>query len=313
MEKTTNTTAPPIHIPNCTVPSPSTTNTNTNTNASPKNPPPRKIFIDFGANDGKSVEVFLVGDLADKRNQALTSFNKNNYSLRAFAIDDTGKPFKSTEWDLHVFEANPRYTIQLLEQQVMLTNGIHAGFVNNRTMEKTQALLSKLHVESNTSAVKSYNLHGGTAITDHDGEVTFYLDNNKSGAEGSTTMIDSKSAVGRRITINATDIVTFFRTTLQARMEDYIVVKLDIEGAEYGLLRRMIDQCLLPLIDRIGVEWHHYNGWVFGDHPEDKGKRTDIRLKYTAEHARIIEALNSNATYDPQTGKKWMDKVTIWG
>ena len=307
--------APPIQVPNCAAPPPSTANTKASSVSSALNPLPRKIFVDFGANDGTSVELFLVGDLADKRNQALSSFNKNNYSLRAFAINDTGEPFRANEWELHVFEANPRYTTKLMEQQAMLTNGIHSGSVSNNVKMNTQALLSKLNVSSNTSAVKSYHLHGSTAITDHNvHEIVFILDNQNNGAEGSTTMTESKSAVGRKITINATDIVTFFRTTLRARMEDYIVVKVDIEGAEYGLLRRMIDQCLLPFIDRMGVEWHHHNPWVFGKHVGDKnGSRADIRVKYTEQYTRIIEALNSSATYDKQTGKTWMDKVTIWG
>ena len=299
--------ASPIPIPNCHI-----SNMKATAAASKQNNlPPRKIFVDFGANDGKSVELFLVGDISDQRNQALASFHKNNYSLRAHAMNDTGTPFNSHEWELHVFEANPWYTTMLSEQQAMLTTIRHTGpsYNNHNHVWTNQDMLVKLNVSSNMTAVKSYHLYGSTAIVDYPSKnatVEFILDNNKTGAEGSTTMRESKSAVGKRITINATDIVTFFRTTLQARIEDYIVVKLDIEGAEYGLLRRMIDQCLFPYIDRIGVEWHHKNIWVFAD-------KADIRMKYTQQHARIIEALNSTATYDPKTGKNWLDKVTLWG
>ena len=93
--------------------------------------------------------------------------------------------------------------------------------------------------------------------------------------------------------VTAVDIVTFFRN-LQIREMDELVIKMDVEGAEYALCRRMIDYCLFPLIDRIGIEWHHSNNFVFGFvHHE----------KYKTEHKNIMEELAERG---------WQDKVLEW-
>ena len=65
-------------------------------------------------------------------------------------------------------------------------------------------------------------------------------------------MSESASARGRKVNVTAVDIVTFFKN-LQIQEMDELVIKMDVEGAEYALCRRMIDYCLFPLIDRIGI------------------------------------------------------------
>jgi hypothetical protein len=40
---------------------------------------------------------------------------------------------------------------------------------------------------------------------------------------------------------------------------------MDIEGAEFQVLRRIIANNLLSLIDLLAVEWHDLNGMVLGE------------------------------------------------
>ena len=105
-------------------------------------------------------------------------------------------------------------------------------------------------------------------------------------------MNESSSAVGRRINVTAVDIVTFFKK-LQIREMDEVVVKMDVEGAEYELCRRMIAYCLFPLINRIAIEWHHHNHLVFGQYGD----------KYEIEHQDIMKSL---------TDRGWQHKVLEW-
>lgn len=105
-------------------------------------------------------------------------------------------------------------------------------------------------------------------------------------------MNESASAVGKRVNVTAVDIVTFFKN-LQIRKIDEVVVKMDVEGAEYALCRRMIEYCLFPLIDRMAIEWHHHNDFVLGLHGD----------KYKTEHLNIMQAL---------TDRGWQHKVFEW-
>jgi FkbM family methyltransferase len=43
------------------------------------------------------------------------------------------------------------------------------------------------------------------------------------------------------------------------RMEDYVICKIDSEGAEYGIVRRLIADGNICLCDRLSIEWH---GWL---------------------------------------------------
>ena len=142
-------------------------------------------------------------------------------------------------WDVIVFEANSLFTERLGSDRArLLAEG----------------------------KVKSYHLYNGTAISVKDGFIDFILDNNQTGSSGSTLQSDSRSAVGRKISTPMVDIVTLFKTH-HIRRQDYVVVKVDVEGHEYDLVRRMIVTGLLDrFIDKLAVEWHH-NAWMVYGHP----------------------------------------------
>ena len=184
-------------------------------------PKPRHIFVDFGANNGLSVSSFIWGTANDFRNK----LNPEERALVDVSLNLTTGSNVTTDWEAHVLEANPAYTESLIAQQ--------QEFDSKKT-------------------TRSYTLYQSTAITTYDGIVQLILDNNKTGAEGSTTVSDSRSAVGKRINVTAIDILTFFRK-LRIRPTDHVIVKMDVEGAEYAIVQRMITYCIFPLIDKIAI------------------------------------------------------------
>ena len=102
------------------------------------------------------------------------------------------------------------------------------------------------------------------AVTTYDGNITFISDSKRhTGGAGATISEDSMSATGMRYQVNATDILTLLRQA-RIRQNNFVVVQLDIEGAEYDVLWRLLLSRYIHFINRIAVEWHHTNFWAFG-------------------------------------------------
>ena len=192
----------------------------------------RKIYIDFGLNDGQSLKTFLgdsiqnedVGSKITRANDG-SETNGGLFSVNMWTPIDLSIP-----WDLFAFEANANYTNQLNEQR--------ENIIKN-------------------PRIKSYTLYSKTAITTYDGNITFINDcaqEGCSGDAGSTTMKDSRSAVGSRVIVNAMDISTLFKIHSFTK-NDYIVIKCDIEGGEYDLVRKIFVDGIIDFIDQLAVEW----------------------------------------------------------
>ncbi len=194
----------------------------------------RQIFIDMGANDGSSVNYFMQTEGVDM-NVPWTQGGAKDGKLKGRGAHG--------QWDLYVVEANPYFTPVLMTQ-------------------REKYLTDKKHVAS-------YNVFGSTAITTENGNVTFKLDvhNKGNGNFGSTLMTDSRSVLGpksKSVTVAGVDIVDFLRDVVKITPEDYVVLKIDIEGKEYDVLKRLVTSGTVAMIDDLAVEYHHNNYGVFG-------------------------------------------------
>lgn len=58
------------------------------------------------------------------------------------------------------------------------------------------------------------------------------------------------------VEVDCIDFSHYIKTTLNS--EDYVICKMDIEGAEYEVLGRLIDDGTIDLIDEIYIEWHNH-------------------------------------------------------
>ena len=104
--------------------------------------PKRQIFVDFGANDAHSVELFL--------NSSTIYWNEiESYSKRVANLRRSNNTGAMLGWEVHVFEANPNpVLLQKQEEQrlYMVTNNL----------------------------TQSYHLYNSTAITTHDGFIEVF-------------------------------------------------------------------------------------------------------------------------------------------
>ena len=240
--------------------------------------PPLLRYIDAGANDGSSVLSFL-GQQNKTLNTAFDGSRKApGFETLRLGLENTTSGIRSGAWHVYAFEANP--------------------FHNERLTQQRQQLLA-------SGAVKTYKLFNATALSCTDGNVEFFLDNFETGSAGSTLRADSKSAKGRKIKIISVDVVTLFRTE-QFRSKDVVVLKMDIEGAEYDVMRRLIVSGLLArYVDKVLVEWHHDAWQVFGHTGNDTDTAGNaLHYKYKKQYETIM-ALLADAGL--------ADRVSNWG
>lgn len=194
----------------------------------------RNIFIDFGANDGSSVDYFLETEGVDM-NVPWTQGGAKDGKLKGRGAHG--------QWHLYVVEANPFFTDKLMAQR------------------------NKFIVDS--KRIATYNVYGSTAITTENGPVTFKLDvhNKGNGNFGSTLMTDSRSVMGSKsksVTVMGVDVADFLRDIVKVTKQDYVILKIDIEGKEYDVLKRLITSHMMDYVDDLAVEYHHGNYGVFG-------------------------------------------------
>ena len=202
----------------------------------------RRVFIDLGANDGGSTSFFINPITSDTQDGGTATQGGDHKSF----LKGLGS---SRDWEVVVMEANINFTNSLVQLQ-------------------KKAMSNHM--------VKNFTVHAGTAIAKTSGFVSFILDNAKAGAEGATTMAESTSAVGPHYKIPAIGIVDLFHG-MRIHHGDFVVLKIDVEGFEFELLRHIITHGLHSRIDVLAVEFHDVNYWVFG-------KNEAISAKYQALH-----------------------------
>lgn len=97
------------------------------------------------------------------------------------------------------------------------------------------------------------------AVWIYDGEIDFYLDLARRRAEGSTLLKEKKSRSLNRdnpIKIPCIDFSKWVENNFDK--SDFIILKMDIEGAEYEVLNKMLDDGSIDYIDDLYIEWHSH-------------------------------------------------------
>ena len=131
-------------------------------------------------------------------------------------------------WIVHSWEANP-YTFEAVD---------HAKFPSN------------------------YQFHN-QAISDRNGTVTLNIETflDQDTGQGSSIIEQSKwlnpmhkGTFNKTVDVECIDISSWILN--HCSMEDFVVVKFDIEGAEYSVLTKMIQDQSINLVDRLFIEWH---------------------------------------------------------
>ena len=103
-------------------------------------------------------------------------------------------------------------------------------------------------------------LYNGTIVSNYDGFITFYIDqNNQYGNQvGSSVLANHPDIIlSKKVNVKK-PCIDFARLLRVYSQKDFIVVKMDIEGAEFDLLIHLIKENVLSLIDVLVVEYHRY-------------------------------------------------------
>lgn len=115
----------------------------------------------------------------------------------------------------------------------------------------------------------------------YDGEIRFYVGSKK--FQGHSIMKE-KSNINIDSYINVSCIDFSRWITEKFNDEDYIEIRMDIEGGEYDVLLKMINDGSINFINKIFVEFHHYK------YPEldSENKYKDIMQFIPAEMIKEI-------------------------
>ena len=151
-----------------------------------------------------------------------------------------------TDWEYYLFEANPRL------------KSYHDQVINDYPQ-----------VEFNY-----YN----KAVWIEDGETDFYF--SRRGNSGSTIVkekFSNKVDHDNPIKVETIDFSKWVSKNMNK--DDYILFKIDIEGAEYEVLNKMIDDGTLDYMDKIIVEFHNEKKMNLTQRHKDLHKKINKYLK----------------------------------
>jgi len=86
--------------------------------------------------------------------------------------------------------------------------------------------------------------------------LSFYIAKDQWGDVGSTLFADKKEQLelDRPLRVKALDFAEFLTSNFSEK--DYVIVKMDIEGAEYKVIEHLINTQAINLINELWVEWH---------------------------------------------------------
>ncbi|QNT92372.1 Methyltransferase FkbM domain protein [Streptomyces griseofuscus] len=98
-----------------------------------------------------------------------------------------------------------------------------------------------------------------SAVWTHDGTIDLFLGHH----ESSTVMpgkrvppvYDRQIDYSSPVPVPATDFSSWLRRTVTA--DDHVVVKMDIEGAEYPVLSKLLADGTINLVSVLYIEWHY--------------------------------------------------------
>jgi FkbM family methyltransferase len=136
-------------------------------------------------------------------------------------------------------------------------------------------------------------LHAPYAISPTNGtDITFYLDNWQAGTLAATTVPGALSSSGETLRVPTLSLQYLCEALVLGglREEDYVVVKIDVEGAEYDVLLGAIAEGVPRLIDELYVEWHEDNQWVLRGTPMEgpaREKHRDINAQLAERYPEL--------------------------
>jgi len=154
--------------------------------------------------------------------------------------------------DIYLFEANPHF---------------------NKALVKAK--------EKYSAQGMNINIYPSTVVDVRDGTRSFFLDtiNDANDFWGSSIYANHPDAIGSKANGTELTSINISRWLLMNTLpRDFVVVKMDIEGAEYEIIPHMAEMGVNLVIDYLLIEWH-------SKVPEDIDTN-DIRAKAAIERLK---------------------------
>jgi FkbM family methyltransferase len=151
------------------------------------------------------------------------------------------------EWNVYSFEANP-ITYNNIDKQKYS----HVNFINKAVW--IEECFKDLNTEIWSGELKKDNVHNilNESVTD----LAIGGGCNIMGDNFNFIHSDPKNVFKNSHNVECFDFSNFILKNFSK--DDFIVVKLDIEGAEYPVLEKMIKDDSLSYINVLYVEWHNH-------------------------------------------------------
>lgn len=197
-----------------------------------------------------SKKIFI--DCGTNLCQGLSSF------IDKFKIDES--------WEVYSFEANPN-SFNIIDKKKF-------KFVNfqNKAVWVSNEIL-KLNVEKYPSYIndKKISIRNDIELTDLVGGGTNIM--------GDDHVFNENNPNMTQVSIEGFDFSEFIINNF--KKEDFIIVKMDIEGSEYPVLEKMILDESIHLIDEIYIEFHNHLLKNKFDENKIKNTITSLGIKLT--------------------------------
>ncbi|XP_070580590.1 uncharacterized protein [Ptychodera flava] len=156
---------------------------------------------------------------------------------------------------------------------------------------------------------KNHTLHCPVAVSNVTGEITAYAEaawfpGKSVGGEdkqwgGGSIFVSKNESVRKdggermlsyRKKVPAVDLSSWLRE--HVTQEDYLILKLDVEGAEYGILRKMLTEGTIQLVDKLYGEYH-------SDQPTgaDDKEKSQIKADLKVKKQSMLRWIGERKTY----------------
>lgn len=122
------------------------------------------------------------------------------------------------------------------------------------SFEALPLLANKVIEMANTLNLKNFNFHP-EAVSTEDGKVDFYISKNNGNYYGSSLESTKETIIlDNKVIVDAIDLAKWIADRYSK--EDFIVLKIDIEGTEYRLLKHLFDTGVINYCNDVYVEFH---------------------------------------------------------
>lgn len=238
----------------------------------------RKVCALYGGGGARELErvSFLAKNSDCSGDSALTTTQGSSLERQSKAPFLAQKSFRERLQVESIFQQSHDYTSTILESKcssekqkslestpICIDGGAHAGLVSDIILYcggvvhsfEPNALLHTI-LESKYHANPNVILHHA-ALSHEAGEVRFYVYDDISQGnriQGASDPSHTQSAA-KQYKVPAIDLCAYIQTLLQEHERLYFV-KLDIEGAEFDIMDRLLDMKLYEKIDYIACETH---------------------------------------------------------